>query len=448
MAAENGRIITAPPVSDPVQWHEGMLLQPHHFQQSWLRQDALLQFHLSRIAPFAHGVVRLEVDRGALAAGRLRLLGLEAVLPDGMLVRHDGGEDRLEMDLPPLKDRLSAPQRVHLVLPKYQPGSAKPDDDLARWRSRPGDSAVDENTGTHPEPMPRLRAALRLRLEDDLPPGMVTLPVLEIEFKNQTFQLTDYEAPTAVLSPVSALFRESRALVAKLREKASYVADAQGGELDRSEARQTVLCLVAGLPMLEGLLGLPALHPLDLYMALLNVMGHVSILRASLVPPLTEPYDHLDPRGCIGRLLSAIDLVLDHVSQAFAAITFEPAQYGFRQRIQESWLGSELIVGLRLKPGQKPDDAADWMEAALIAAENRLDELGVYRLRGAGRRALSADEASAFAASRDVMLYAITCDEYVAPDEPLFIVNTLDRTGVRRPADILLFIPSNSAGAR
>ncbi|MDG5493795.1 type VI secretion system baseplate subunit TssK [Niveispirillum sp. BGYR6] len=442
MAGENGKIIAAPPVPDPVQWHEGMLLQPHHFQQSWLRQDALLQFHLSRIAPFAHGVVRMELDRGALSAGRLRLLAVEAVLPDGLLIRHDGADDRLEMDLPPLKDRLSSPQRVHLVLPKYQPGSARPDDDLARWRSRPGESAVDENTGSHAEPIPRLRPALRLRLEDDLPPGMVSLPLLEIEFKNQTFQLTDYEAPSAVLSPTSALFREGRALVAKLREKASYVAEAQGGELDRAEARQTVLCLVAGLPLLEGLLGLPALHPLELYKALLNVMGHVSILRSSLVPPLTEPYDHLDPRGCIGRLLAAVDLVLDHVAQAFAAMTFEPVQHGFRHRIEESWLTGELIVGLRLKPGQKADDAADWMEAALIATEKRLDELGVYRLRGASRRALSAEEASAFAASRDVMLYAVACDDFVAAGEPLFIVNPLDRAGLRRPADILLFIPN------
>ncbi|WP_084438077.1 type VI secretion system baseplate subunit TssK [Niveispirillum irakense] len=445
MAADNGKILVAPPVPDPVQWHEGMLLQPHHFQQFWLRQDGLMQFHLSRIAPFAHGVVRLELDRGALAASRLRFLALEAVMPDGMLVRYEAGGERLELDLPPLKDRLGRPLRVHLVVPRYQPGSARPDDDLARWRSHPGDSAVDENTGTHPEPMPRLRPSLRLRLEDDLPPGMVTLPLLAVEFKNQGFQLTDYEPPTAILSPTSALFRESRALVAKLREKASYVAESKGGDLDRSEARQTVLCLVAGLPPLEALLSLPALHPFDLYMALQSVMGHVSILRASLVPPLTEPYDHLDPRGSIGRLLSALDLILDQVTQAFAALTFEPAQHGFRQRINEDWLGDELIVGLRLKPGQKSDDAMDWMEAALIAAEDRLDELGSYRLRGAGRRALSAEEAAAFAASRDVLLYAITCDEYVMPDVPLFIVNPLDRTGARRPADILLFIPTDTA---
>lgn len=445
MAADNGKILVAAAVPDPVQWHEGMLLQPHHFQQAWLRQEGLLQFHLSRVAPFGHGVVQLELDRGALAASRLRILSLSAVMPDGLLVQHGLSGERLEMDLPPLKDRLTGAKRVHLVVPKYQPGSSRPDDDLARWRSHAGDSAVDENTGSYPEPIPRLRPVLRLRLEDDLPPGMVTLPLLEIEFKNQTFQLTTYEPPTASLTPESPLVRDSRRLVAKLREKASYVADSQGGQMDRAEARQTVLCLVAGLPALEALLALPALHPLDLFMALQRVMGHVSILRASLVPPLTEPYDHLDPRGCIGRLLDGLDLVLDQVTQAFAALRFEPVQNGFRHRIEADWLKDELVVGLRLKPGQKREDATDWMESALIAAEDRLDELGSYRLRGAGRRPLTAQEAESFAGNRDMLLYAIACDDFVLAGAPLFIVNTLDRTGARKPADIMLFIPVETA---
>jgi type VI secretion system protein ImpJ len=49
-----------------VVWHEGMRLDPHHFQQ-WDRfYSHLLNFRLQSVAPYAWGILDLNVDKDSL----------------------------------------------------------------------------------------------------------------------------------------------------------------------------------------------------------------------------------------------------------------------------------------------------------------------------------------------------------------------------------------------
>ena len=52
------------PVEDRIQWHEGMLLAPQHFQQTSARLDSLVAWHTLLAAPFSWGVRRLRIDAG------------------------------------------------------------------------------------------------------------------------------------------------------------------------------------------------------------------------------------------------------------------------------------------------------------------------------------------------------------------------------------------------
>ena len=60
------------PPPDRIQWHEGMLLSPQHFQQESARVDALLAWHGLIANPYGWGVRTLEIDQGLLATGLLR----------------------------------------------------------------------------------------------------------------------------------------------------------------------------------------------------------------------------------------------------------------------------------------------------------------------------------------------------------------------------------------
>jgi type VI secretion system protein ImpJ len=77
---------------DRIQWHEGMLLAPQHFQQESARVDALIGWQALVGQPAAWGVRRLGVDEAHLTCGLLRIGALEAILPNGMAVRYDAAQ--------------------------------------------------------------------------------------------------------------------------------------------------------------------------------------------------------------------------------------------------------------------------------------------------------------------------------------------------------------------
>ena len=57
-----------------IQWHEGMLLAPQHFQQSFLRQESLLHYHLTTGMQYHWGLRRVRIDPALLVSGVFRIL--------------------------------------------------------------------------------------------------------------------------------------------------------------------------------------------------------------------------------------------------------------------------------------------------------------------------------------------------------------------------------------
>ncbi|MGH9604730.1 MAG: type VI secretion system baseplate subunit TssK [Terracidiphilus sp.] len=65
---------------------------------------------------FAWGVLNLKIDEAALAEGVVRVLALEAIMPDGLLVAaHSDRGVHLEFDL---RKAETNPTRIYLVVPR------------------------------------------------------------------------------------------------------------------------------------------------------------------------------------------------------------------------------------------------------------------------------------------------------------------------------------------
>src|ERR1700733_11087197 len=111
-------MIEARDIPEAVHWTEGMLLAPQHFQLAGRRLEALLAYHLSHLLPFRWGIRRVAYSGALLRQGRLQILELEAVMPDGLVVVHPlEGAAPLEIDLKSQSDALrTAPATVHLVV--------------------------------------------------------------------------------------------------------------------------------------------------------------------------------------------------------------------------------------------------------------------------------------------------------------------------------------------
>ncbi|MFD1623368.1 type VI secretion system baseplate subunit TssK [Azospirillum griseum] len=446
------------PPPDPIQWYEGMLLTPQHFQQAWLRQDAVQHYHMARLSPFHYGVGRLKVDPATLVVGIFRVLALDAVLPDGLIVTHPAeGAGDLQLSLVPHAEALKdAPATIHLAVPAYKPGSAA-GGELARFRSVDGAPAVDENTGDNEQSMPRLQPRPILLIGEEVPQKYTAIPIARVVYRNESFQLTDYHPPCCAAGPESALVDAGRALAKRLREKASFLAGrmrAPGGAMQPAmlaDSRHAVQCMVAGLPPLEALLGAGPLHPFALHGALCAVAGHVSTLGPGLLPPLFDRYDHADPLGSLRPVIDFIERMIDTVSESYATIRFAVDEAGFRLKIETPWLegATGLLVGVRLAPGQTEAEAESWMTDSLIASTGTMGVLRERRLRGAARARVERDDRLEVTPERGVLLFRITADPaFLEAGQVLEIANPNERHGGRRPSEIALFVaPSGSRPA-
>ena len=151
-------------VPQRIEWHEGMLLAPQHFQQVSARLDALVAWHTLAVSPFGWGVRKLVLDSALLPAGLFRVRLLEAILPDGTAVvfsADDSMHGTLDLDLSPFAAQLDAgPLDIHLVLPLSR--STRERGTPSRFRSVAGQPVEDEVSEAVPADVPRLIPNLSL----------------------------------------------------------------------------------------------------------------------------------------------------------------------------------------------------------------------------------------------------------------------------------------------
>jgi type VI secretion system protein ImpJ len=432
-----------------VQWYEGMLLAPQHFQQDSVRAEALRHYHLRLAAPFHWGVLRLDIDQGPLVGGLFRVRGLEAVMPDGLLVHHLSASERdLSIDIRPYTDQLvAAPMRIYLAVAGLRRGAASVVGELARYESFGDEGVVDLNTGEGKVDVPRLRPRLHLFIGETPPAAYSCFPIAEVRYEQEAFSLSPYVPPLLALPIESPLGEMCASVVKELREKADYllkraqspVALAQPALT--AEGERQVRELTAGLPQLEALLYTDVSHPFSVYVSLCTVVGHVAGVTGATLPPELGPYDHNDLRGSFTEVLDYITGVLHQVRQAYMVLRFGLEDDTFRLKLPEGITERALIVGVRTRPGVSEKETVDWLERSLIGSESRIKSMGARRVLGAARRRLEREDSLQLVPPPGVLLFAVKAEaEFVEPLETLVIVNPSEGDERTRPTQILLYL--------
>lgn len=443
-------------VPDAVQWHDGMMLAPQHLQQQALRHESALAYHLQWGTPYHWGTTNLMIDRAALVSGTFRVLELEAVMPDGLIIRHRAGSgSELSFDLKPLADAASRTGLViHLGVPAQKASSGITPGDLPRYRSVEGAPVSDATTGEGELRIPRLVPNLVLLHtsgpNQKTPSKYVTIPLAEVELVNDSFGPTNFLPPTLTVPEESALGRLCADLVRRIREKAAFVLDRIGGASDgRSAAARDmageIQGLVAGLPPLEALLGSGVAHPFTVYVALTAVVGHMAAAASSL-PPTFGRYDHNNPHASFSEVRDYLTRTLQMARNTVTAIPFTQEADKFHITIQPGWLDRKLVVGVRPSVSMTEADVVAWMRDSLIASRSRVETLWEMRVMGASRRPIEETQDSGLLRSRGTLLFEIENDaRFIVANEPLEIWNADLRGARRRPFDIVLYV-TNSAG--
>ena len=450
---------TAGTVPDAIQWHEGMLLTPQHFQQSSLRNEALLSYHLALVAPFHWGITRLAIDTTALVGGSYRLQELEGVLPDGTVVSHSAADGQvLEVSLEPYQEQMkTAPVMVYLAVAARELGGVSVGGDLARYDSREGPSTLDENTGEGELRIPRLRPRLRLMLGERPPAKYICMPLARIGHVNETYAATSY-APPALSVPLESQLGQLCATVAtRLRETAVFLSErvassgaiGQSGRSISSESDQQIRALVSGLPGFEAVLHTGRAHPYALYVALCNLVGQVSGVGGATLPPPLPTYDHDNPLSAFDRAARFIVTMVDQVQLNYAVLPFRFSNGVYSLQIEPEWLKQRFTFGIRVGQGVRESDAIDWLDGALIGSAVLAQSMRERRVLGPDRQRIDRDDDLDLVAPRGIILFSIEADpEFIEQRGSLTIFNSSVNVEKNRPSEIVLYLSREAAEAR
>lgn len=438
---------------DAIEWHEGMLLAPQHFQQAFVRAEELVYYHALTGQPYQWGVRHLKTDPVTLVGGVFRILELEAVMPDGLIVTHMQGDDGppLEIDLTARADELAGrPLTLYLAVPVRRLGGRPTSGELPRYRSSEGMPVVDEASGDNPLAIPRLRPRLSLEAGEQLAQKYAGFPIARVAMVEEAFSETNFQPPRLAVPSASPLGEICSGVARRLREKAVFLSERangpNGGTAGAADLKPVLHGLVAGLPVLEALTKSDSAHPFQLYLALLQVVGHMTAVGGGAVPPVLPAYDHNDPLAAFQAAQRFAVQMLDRISESYRAIPFEQIDGGFALQLKPDWVGDALTVGVRARPGQTEIDVMAWMEGALVGDMRAIASMRERRVLGAGRRRIERDQSLDLSPSRGVVLFRVEADpEFIDPEGRLLLRGG-DRSDRDPPVEAVLYVHADDSG--
>ena len=435
-------------IPDAICWHEGMHLLPQHFQLQSLRAETLAARHAAAAQPWFWGIDLLEVDESALSSGKVRITGLNGILPDGLPIGFDAASSSaLELDVvEAIKASSQSMTTVYLaVAPLYRAGQLAPLS--GRFLSVQGEPVPDLASGQFPEPISLWRPDLHLVSESNKADS-VCLPLLRIGKQGGGYARIPYVAPASRVLPESLLGHKVAAMCARAREKCMFLAgrlrQAQqaGNAEDTTEIRRLLGALWARLPEVEAALGSRIVHPATLHGLLAGMAGSLCTLNPLAGVPALKPLVYEELLDGYTELLDWLNATLDLVRAGYRTLPFARDTRGFWIDLperEEAW--QRLVIGLRMPAGVGERAAVQWLDNAIVASEAHIVTLARQRMHGMTQQPLSRSEQVAYSVSEDTRLFVLQAErEWFDPAQRLRILVPGGGTEVE-PWEVLLFVP-------
>ncbi|EKJ8220392.1 type VI secretion system baseplate subunit TssK [Citrobacter sedlakii] len=431
-------------IPEMVCWYEGMAMLPQHFQLQSLRNDALAAALAHCANPCFWGVIRMEVDDAALCAGMLRLLRLEAIMPDGLPVDYDISRDPpLEFDCAALLP--ASPDSAHALWLAVAPANRAGIWQLMNTRYRSINSAPlpDLASGEFPESIPLWQPAPRLISQHERTDS-VCLPLLQVVYTEGGFRQNDWFAPTPALSESSYLIRHTRHLCLQAREKILFLsremqlAQQNQQTTDWLRLALSLQSLQGALPLLECLLNSGKPHPLDLWRALCLFTGQTAILSEEKTLPLLPRFDYQDMLPGFATLFTQLNTQLARIRRRLLRLHFSHQENHFALMLPTGINAGERITLGVLMPHSGTLSAESWLRQSLIASQPFLAILRRQRMHGMGITPLAAEKRGEWETDPAIALFSLTLTTQWFEKETPLVIAPLHETDVI-PERIVLY---------
>ncbi len=347
----------------PLFWHQGLFLQPHHFQLQDQYVQSLLLPYQKFIEPYLWGVAQVSVSSAALGNRSFELVKGEFLFPDGAHVSvPDNGiieprsfeEDWIEGDKPlmaylGLKKWDASGENV-TVLPDLQGIGQIP----TRFVTKTDPDEVGDLYQPGPKAQVKsLRFVLRVfwETEKDQLGDYLLIPIAQIERQGEELKLSERYVPPSLnmnsAENLLLLVKEIRDQLASRARQLEEYKTQKGVHTAEFGTRDMVYVLALRslnryVPLLYHYLESPQVHPWLVFGLLRQLIGELSSFSDQVNvlgdgadgTPLLRVYDHQDLGGCFFSAQSLITQLID-------AITSGP-EYVIRLVYDGTYFAAEL----------------------------------------------------------------------------------------------------------
>ena len=423
-----------------VQWHEGMLISPQHFQLTTGYYQQVIGDISELISPFGYGLFDLKIDSSGLSSGLVRVLKAKGLFRDGLFFDFDATrDDPLELNLGDYFSTNSVATKIYLAVATRRSGENMLEGEFARYKSSEISDIKDENTGKEPITVPVLKPSLKLLQESYVDARYQSFPIFEVEKSvDGGIVATKFIAPLLTLDEHSKIIEMCSSLVRIIRDKISYFADRKEN-FARNQTEESLtnlrLLIQAAIP-LETVLNVRGLHPFELFKVLSQSAASIMAINPAQLIPRLPAYNHEDLHSCFYQLFEYVYGIISHLKQKYDVVLFEKIQDEFRLMMHSDWLKKdEIAIGIRKPFSATDSDIINWIGGLQIASESMMPLIRDRRVLGAERRILERGEY--ITQPNGVTIISVkTKTTYIKANEQLCLLNS--NFGVI-PEEIILY---------
>lgn len=440
------------PIPLDINWHEGMLLSQHHFQQSDLRSFRVLANQLRLLSSNHYGVRHLRTDTVSLTEGFYRIKEIEAVFPDGLIFsffpEKNKGLKPLEIDLNSYFTEGQTECTIYLAIAESSDEVSPILGNPARYYSVEGDLVSDDNIKENAVKIPRLFPNGFLFVGETIPEFCIGFPLCKIIKIDGVFHVKNWTPPCFFIERHFPLWERCERLTKLIREKAVYLSEKlknTASENTTFSSRRILEQILTIMPGLEALVYSNEIRPYELYQELSEVLGAVSVFIPTDIIPVMMPYDHTNIDECLYTVINLIEHYLTVIERGFSVTTFNKKGRFFYRYMSidelEKISSGSIYIGIRTDINVDVSEIEKWMAGAIIVSDSALDSVRNKRVKGAARRLLKQEVVARILPGIGVTLFEIELnDRFIKGEENLHIFNPATHVSIN-PTEITLYIP-------
>lgn len=419
-----------------LQWHEGMLLSPQHFQYSDER-NATVAFIQSQFQAYCSwGIFNFQFDESLINQGLISISELNAIFPDGtvveLLCNKDSG-NVLELDLKKLALDSATSFDIFVCIPTVANN---------RYDSKVCIGIQDENSADNVINIPILQPKIFLN-PFKCAENSTGFALFKIDFDGKQFFNKPHIPPCCNITNQTTVMKRLGAVILSMRQKAQHLVNknkyTSSATISR-DAQDILRPVISCICMLEPLVGLTKLHPEKLFENLVRVTSLLLPLNTDSVPSVLVTYDPFNPYDAISFYLNLIEKSISTIQQKYTSIPFHQEDRLFYLHMQPDFFKDQLLIGFRAGSGMTDYQLQQWVEDAIIACDDKIDLVTTKRITGAARLSLLEQEAVDLIPHSGTILYKFNNhDEFIKIKQNLNIFNAGDSHS-KRPLDITLYV--------